>query len=64
MSKICPLSMSSDTPKPCKESKCNGWVNEECYLNRQTLSQYFITRNLGDICYELERIGGEEDDSI
>lgn len=56
MTKKCPLSMSGDSPKLCREEQCNGWINNECYLNRQTLSMYYISKNLDNILYELERI--------
>lgn len=59
MSKICPLSMAGE-PTECYKEECNGYINGECYLNRQTLSQYYTSKNLDDMKYSIE--GMTQDD--
>lgn len=56
MSKACPLSMSGQSPKLCITDRCNGWINGECYLNRETLSKYYTAKNLDSILYEINQI--------
>lgn len=56
MIKICPLSMSGESPKQCKRSDCIGWTDGQCFLNRITLSMYFIAKDLGRISYDIEEM--------
>lgn len=41
----CPLSMSRDMPVECSKNQCSGYVGGECFLNKITLSLYFIAKN-------------------
>ena len=52
---ICPLSMNRTQIMDCEQWECNGWIDGECFLNKMTLSLYYIAKNTNEMkeaCYE------------
>ena len=55
MAKICPYSMAGE-PMECYQEECMAWADNECSkFVRESLSLYFIARNLKGISEKMER---------
>lgn len=56
MNRICPYSMASE-PTECYQEECMAWSEGECSkFQRESLSQYYIAKNMKEIREELKKI--------
>lgn len=59
MSKICPYSMSGE-PMECYGRDCMAWNEDECSVFKsESLSQYFMAKNMKKMADELHKITEE-----